>query len=223
MSSDDRRRSHAIVAAAAALLLFATGCASSWSPVGVGLWPSVQFPDKDEDVYGVRLSLLAAENSDVVGLDVSLGTNVCDSVTGLQIALFRNDCKDRSAGIQIAGFLNTVLDFTLFNRHSRFDPRFSGLQVAPVNYAERLNGLQVGLLNAGIPCGLQIGPVNFGDAWRSEPGAFRFVQIGIWNHAYSPNGIQIGLVNTADGQKVWFVPFINISWWGWEPAPDQDE
>jgi hypothetical protein len=128
--------------------------------------------------------LFAGVDEELMGIAVGGGTRVQDLV-GLQLAIVSN-IADIGAGAQIA---------------------IGG------NVCEELNGIQIGLLNAGGFVsdsvirstgelnGAQIGIFN-------ECGKLNGAQIGIFNECGELKGVQIGLLNIAEGGVRW--PLINV-------------
>ena len=177
---------------------------ASWSPVEVSLVTPVQAPDRDYDIYGLRLNLIYGESKDVYGVDLGIvnrtkgdfrgvelgGVNIADdTMYGVQLGLVNwnwNDSatwSDRSIGFQwgfinksdtFCGFQDGLLNISMNS--------FTGWEYGFVNYAHDVTGLQSGVL--------LIFGVNF------ATGAVNGCQIGLLNYAANmESGVQIGILN----------------------------
>jgi hypothetical protein len=102
------------------------------------------------------------------GLEVGLAANiVTGEVNGIQAASLFNATGSSLTGLQLAGGFNGVRGHT------------TGLQLAlGMNYAERLTGMQVSLINVG--------------------GDVDGVQVGVINVARKVRGVMAGVINVAD-------------------------
>lgn len=126
------------------------------------LAPIQAFPAEDA-VRGLRLSLLYGRNSDVTGMDIGLVPHVTGDFLGVQwggVNLVDGDTEGvqwgvvnvtdgHLTGLQASGVVNVAgtgegAQLAWWVNHSR---NFRGLQIALVNYAERLHGVQLGLVN----------------------------------------------------------------------------
>jgi len=130
------------------VLLFASNLLAQSSPIQLSLWNPIQIVDESKVVGGFRLSIYGV-NSGMTGLDLGIWNETrSQKQVGLQWGI---------VGKSLGGFkgwqANTVnisrQTFEGFqsgwvNHHSG---KFSGLQFAIVNYAESMNGLQIGLIN----------------------------------------------------------------------------
>lgn len=133
-------------------------------PVQVALLAPIQAFPEDDAVRGLRLSLLYGRNSDVTGVDVGLVPHVMGDFVGVQVgvaSIVEGDARGLQwgpglnlvdgylTGAQFAGLVNSAragegLQVAGGVNHSR---DFRGLQIALVNYAQRLHGVQLGLVN----------------------------------------------------------------------------
>ena len=108
-----------------------------------------------------------------VGLQMAGGINtISANMKGLQMAGGANWAGGDGVGLQMAGGINLAKNFT-------------GLQIAPANYAETMTGMQLGVVNASL---------------RSVSG-FR---LGVVNTARESHGFSFGVVNVAkhdDGES----------------------
>ena len=108
-----------------------------------------------------------------VGLQMAGGINtISANMKGLQMAGGANWAGGDGVGLQMAGGINLAKNFT-------------GLQIAPANYAETMTGMQLGVVNSTL---------------RSVSG-FR---LGVVNTARESHGFSFGVVNVAkhdDGES----------------------
>lgn len=129
------------------------------------IFSPIQLYPADYDVYGLRLNLLYGENKSVYGVDlggysyasgdfygVQLAAVVCardgscSAVTGATIA---NLSIGNDGGIAMAGFMNVA------------GGKYTGLQMACVNHAQKFSGVQFGVLNhCENFTGFQFGLIN---------------------------------------------------------------
>ena len=140
-----------------------------------------QWVDKDRSVAGLRFSILRGANRDVSGFDLScVVTRTLGSLRGLQIAA-ANEVDGDGAGVQIGVFASYVEGRFSGLQLSGVTARagrgsgvqiaavlsdataWKGVQIALVNRARELEGLQVGLLNFNERGFLPVFPFfNFG-------------------------------------------------------------
>ena len=127
------------------------------SPIGVDLFPPLQFPSSEFEITGLRLSVVG-KNKGVSGLDVGLLGNITDqSFTGLAISGLFNYNKTSAdiIGLQLAGIANI----------NGIDSALYGVQVGLFNKVNKVYGLQLGLINVAKELhGVQIGLINFNEA-----------------------------------------------------------
>lgn len=85
------------------------------------------------------------------GLSVGAISNVNRRLRGIQLSGVTNISSGVDKGLQIAGAVNVSSSY------------MRGLQLAPYNYADTLNGSQIGLVNVAVnhPHGVQVGLVNY--------------------------------------------------------------
>lgn len=145
------------------LILLAAGFMSSFpaaaagegnnSPLGIGLFPPLQFPGTDFGITGLRLSAFGL-NRAVHGLDFGVIGNVTkQSFKGLAVSGLFNDNRGSSVivGLQVAALANI----------NSGQSDVYGIQVALFNSADRVWGLQLGLINvATVLRGFQLGLIN---------------------------------------------------------------
>jgi hypothetical protein len=201
---------------------------SGWTPIELGAYYDAQLFGADHEVYGLRLGLVAQENHAVYGIDMTLGFG--DQLAGgggLGIGLVRHRTGGDFVGLQVALGQNEALAAThrdaavwggqlavLTNQANRVH----GLQVGLLNLAEAVVGVQAGLIQgtehltgiamAGLlsyvdgGTGLQIAPVAY--CSRTLNGA----QIGLFN--VTGKGLQIGLVNVNKNGFLPVFPILNF-------------
>lgn len=127
------------------------------------------------DVVGLRVTAWGACQN-VTGLDLSIGGEATN-VYGLQLALIRNKVIDTAGAVQLALISN---------------------------YAGRLAGVQLSLLNEAIVAkGVQLGLLN-------QASDVRGLQLGLINTTDIIYGYQIGLINVIKGSAVPCLPIINF-------------
>ena len=164
------RSAHVIAAVLFTAATLASAVARAEPPtasatVQLALLDPVQVVSEDTSVEGLRFSVLRGANRDVSGLDVSAGaTRTLGSLRGLQIAA-ANDVDGDGAGIQIGLFASYVEGELRGLQLSGIASRagrgsggqiavglsdatvWQGFQIALVNRAREMHGLQIGLLN----------------------------------------------------------------------------
>ncbi len=188
------------------LLAFTFFCAparATLSPVGIAIFPPVQFPDSKVYITGVRVSALWGSHWKVFGADIGVVGNITQqdmvgfAVSGIFNAGYGNISIFPA---QIAGIANIA--------DGRVD--VYGLQLAAgVNYIPKggtITGLQVALVNLAQHTdirGFQVGLYNTANR------VYGF-QIGVVNQAESLHGIQLGLINMHRTGLFAIVPGINI-------------
>ncbi len=147
----------------------------------------------DQDVAGVRLSLLYGETSNVQGLDITFGLTEMDNFTGIEIAPFflgGNKINNEFKGLAIG----------LLNWHEGQD---TGVNWGGVNFVNNVNGANIGFLNITRGESLvDIGFVNY-----AESTSF---QLGFVNATRHLNGLQVGLVNYAENGVFPVLPIVNF-------------
>lgn len=166
------------------------------SPLAFSILPTLEAPCDKWSVHGLRINILAGRHRDVAGFDFAgLGNITVEDFDGLQVAGLWNSIGCSDGAIQLAGVLN------------RCDRDFTGLQAAfLVNIAEgTCEGVQIAPINRAIDLsGLQLGIYN-----NIDRGAG--TQIGIINYARSLEGLQIGAINIIGDSTIPFCPFVNFA------------
>ena len=130
------------------VLLISSNLFAQSSPIQLSLWRTIQIVPEGESVGGFRLSVYGV-NAGMTGLDVGIW-NETRSLTqkGLQVGIVGKSLGGfqgwQANSVNISANLFEGFQSGWVNHHSG---RFSGLQIAIVNYAETMNGIQLGLIN----------------------------------------------------------------------------
>jgi hypothetical protein len=144
----------------------------------------------------------------VGGLNMTSGT----FAGGAQVGLLGNVNRSDFQGVVEAGLVGNYVDGNFegvvqLGGANIVMGRFSGLlQVGGGNHAQRLHGVQLGLVNLGTRevRGAQLGALNVTRDLRG-------LQIGIVNKTTTLRGVQLGLVNLVE-RSVPVVPVLNLGW-----------
>ncbi|ADO82122.1 VC2662 family protein [Ilyobacter polytropus] len=182
--------------------------------------PGKNIPN-EENVSGVRLSLLHGETAIVKGLDISvLGLSDMDNFTGLELGLFfganrvKNEFKGLSLGLvnwhegydkgANLGFVNYVNDVNGVNfAFANYSTGDSMINLASVNYVEYDSMVNFGFVNITQGTSLvDVGVINY-----AEATSFQF---GIVNATKALDGLQIGFVNYAENGVFPVLPIVNF-------------
>ena len=120
------------------------------------------------DAFGVQMAgFLNGTNGSMRGVQVSGISNIARSMNGVQLAGLSNVSSTPMRGVQLSALTNISMGvkrgIQLAGVANVSEAYMRGLQVAPYNYADTLNGSQIGLINVcqGHPRGVQIGLVNY--------------------------------------------------------------
>ena len=134
--------------------------------VQFSLYCPLQVLDENEDVYGVRFTVLYGVNKSVVGFDFGMWSVTNGYQYGVQangITAYHSQDADgftfagivnytdrNSTGCNIGGFYNEVrhkmTGFQTALAAAKAN-HVSGVQLSLFNYCENLNGVQIGLIN----------------------------------------------------------------------------
>jgi hypothetical protein len=127
---------------------FATGALAEAAPFQLSLIPNLAIHAKSTRIEGVSLGIWSENPQDALAIGVVNGSTGDSS--GISISFLANYAESYQ-GAHLAWIANYS------------SARFTGLQLAGFNYAERLNGLQLGLVNfaAATDRGVQVGLINF--------------------------------------------------------------
>ena len=134
-----------------------------------------------EKMNGIQLSsVLNASGGTMKGAQIALLTNVGVDIEGLQTSFISNISAKRIRGLQLGGIGNVAVNadkaLQMTSLINVCLDKLHGGQFALGNYAEDIQGAQVGLIN------LSTGKI---DGW----------QIGIINHSKDTTAHKIGLIN----------------------------
>lgn len=136
---------------------------------------------KEDTTHVTRLSVGITSNTDTLkGVQANMLSNYARNVNGLQLSGFSNITSSPMRGAQLSGVTNISMGMEkglqaagLLNVSSG---EMRGWQVGAYNYADELNGLQVGVFNLAT----------------SHPKGW---QVGLLNYSKDTEGRKIGLVN----------------------------
>lgn len=150
-----------------------------------------------DSLKGANLSILtSAIKKDMQGVQISALNNFATKGNGIQIGMFSNASTSTFKGIQLAGISNVSMGMKrgiqLAGAANICSSSMRGIQTAVYNYADTLNGSQIGLFNACI----------------SHP---RGVQIGIINYSRDTVAHKIGLVNVNPKTRIDLLSYIGTS------------
>ncbi len=129
------------------------------------------------------------------GVQLVGGGNIADgNFVGAQIAGGINTVSNNLKGLQMAGGANWTGSGRGFQMAGGINiaKTFTGLQMAPVNYADTVDGVQFGVVNAArsTASGLRFGVVN-------AAGATRGFSFGVINVAKHEDGESFALINVV--------------------------
>lgn len=146
-----------------ALNLGLAGVTDSLQGIQLNLFNSIVH----NDMRGMQISGIINGARNVKGVQLAGLTNVGIHVKGVQLAFLNNITVRPLHGIQLAAITNSATEVRkglqvagVTNISSSY---MRGVQVAPGNYADSLNGSQIGIVNVAkrLPKGWQIGLVNY--------------------------------------------------------------
>ena len=145
-----------------ALTFGGSGEAQRPATINVGLLGSAPY------LRGVQLNAMTSmAMGEIRGAQLATLSNVGNDIRGVQLSAFSNVSLSAFRGVQVGGVINLshgvekgIQLSVLANISSSY---MRGLQIGAYNYADTLNGSQIGLFNACIshPRGVQIGLVNY--------------------------------------------------------------
>lgn len=154
-----------------------------------GLWASTI-----GNMRGVQVSgLVNGVGGEMRGLQMAVISNITARANGIQFAALSNASATPFSGIQIGGVSNVSagvrrgMQLSLLTNVS--SGVMSGLQVSGYNYADTLNGSQIGLINVAV----------------KHP---RGVQVGLFNYTRDTVASKIGLVNINPLTRIDFMFFL---------------
>lgn len=170
-------------------LIPAIAGAEPYRGFALGLFDPAQFPERERDIHGVRLSLVYSRNHDLFGADIGgilwpfsvnrldgelrggqwgLANWVEGDMAGAQFGAFNH------VGGQATGFQGGIINISNDTDHflgqwgivNITSHRHRGAQVGMLNHAHRVIGAQVGFINHAVELdGVQVGLINL----RQQP------------------------------------------------------
>ena len=121
-----------------------------------------------KNAYGVQMSgFISAVNGSMRGVQVSGISNIAKTMNGVQISGLGNATTTPFRGVQISGITNVAMGVKRGMQISGVanicSSYMRGIQISGYNYADSLNGWQIGLVNScySHPRGWQVGIINF--------------------------------------------------------------
>lgn len=131
-------------------------------------------------MYGVQIAGITNSATTMRGVQISMVSNVAREANGVQLSALTNSCTAPMRGVQISGITNIAMGvkrgIQLAGATNVCSSHMRGIQAATYNYADTLNGSQIGIVNVCV----------------SHP---RGVQVGIINYSRDTVGRKVGLVN----------------------------
>lgn len=177
----------------------------------ISLLPKIQLgANHTDDINGVSLNILGAENSNVTGLDVTfLGyRKVNGNFKGLHLGIFPEmfDVNGDMSGLSLATINNIKGNSTATLGFVNLVDGNSAFQFGFVNYVKEKSILQLGGVNwCEGTSNVQWGIFNYSNNAR-------FLQLGIINGTKKLDGLQVGLINYAETNALLPVlPFVNFT------------
>lgn len=150
---------------------------------------------------GLQLAgLVNSNNGFFTGLQLAGLVNHSKLSTGLQLAGLVNRTSKKNYGVQVAGLGN-------------FSGKSYGLQFGPINYARRLSGVQIGIINISETAsngGLPIGILNF------VKNGYNHIEIGSHGDGYGELGFR-------SGTRSFYTSFLIGGAWEYEYTSDVGE
>jgi hypothetical protein len=134
-------------------------------------------------------------------------TKASDYLIGSQVSLFVNNARKEMRGIQVTGVLNIAsehIEGAQISGTVNYAESVDGLQLGFVNWAdEKSDGVQIGYVNGALDTMkyLQLGFVNVSEYSKTHVG---FVNVGLGS------GVQVGFVDVAKESDVQ-VGFVNVA------------
>lgn len=180
------------------LLLVATTLTTATTTVAQhGLAIDLGKTHKEDSTHVTSLSVGVTSHTDTLkGLQMNMLSNYAWRVQGLQLSGFSNISSSPMRGVQLSGVTNISMGVEngiqaggLLNISSGY---MRGLQMGAYNYADELNGAQIGIINV---------------AEAHQKGW----QIGLVNYTKDSDGHKIGLVNVNPATTIDVMAFAGTS------------
>ena len=149
-------------------------------------------PDENE-VEGVRLSVLRGTISDMKGVDVSIvGMSETDNTVGVNFGLLFGSSKINNS--------MTGLSLGTFNWN---EGQTNGVNLGLFNMTNDVKGVNIAAMNYSQ--GYTLVDLGFGNVSQNSA-----VQLGFFNVTEKLEGVQVGLFNCADNGFIKCFPLINF-------------
>ena len=134
------------------LLVAATLVATTTATAQHGIAIDLGKSHKEDTTHITNLSIGLTSNTDTLkGVQANMLSNYSGHVEGLQLSGFSNISSSPMRGVQVSGITNISMGVEngiqaagLLNISSGY---MRGLQVSGYNYADELNGAQIGIIN----------------------------------------------------------------------------
>ena len=151
-----------LVAAVILGITLSAASAQETKPINLSLFDPVQIFKNDVAIKGIRLNLIYGKNAAMSGVDIGIANWVTGETVGVQWGVINYTMGDftgwqtgpvgntdgHMTGVQ-SGWLVSINESGkgLMASGLTISNDFVGLQLAVVNYAVELHGIQIGLLN----------------------------------------------------------------------------
>ncbi len=119
-------------------------------------------------MYGVQAAgIMNSVGGSMRGVQLSGVVNMAHAANGVQMSLMTNVCTTPFRGIQLAGITNISVGvrrgMQVAAAANVCSSYMRGIQAAAYNYADTLNGSQIGVVNVCVshPRGVQVGLINY--------------------------------------------------------------
>ena len=119
-------------------------------------------------MYGVQMAgVMNSVGGSLRGVQVSGVVNMAHEANGVQLSMMTNVCTTPFRGVQLAGITNISMGvrrgMQVAAAANVCSSYMRGIQAAAYNYADTLNGSQIGLFNFCVshPRGVQVGLINY--------------------------------------------------------------
>ena len=150
-----------------------------------------------QNAYGVQMSgFISAANGNMRGVQISGIYNIAKKMNGVQISSLGNATTTPLRGVQLSGITNVAMGvkrgMQIAGVANVCSSYMRGIQMAGYNYADSLNGWQIGIVNSCI----------------SHPRGW---QVGIINYSRDTKVHKLGLVNINPLTRVDFMTFMGTS------------
>ena len=150
-----------------------------------------------QNAFGVQMSgFISAVNGNMRGVQISGVSNIAKQMNGVQISGLGNATTTPFRGVQLSGITNVAMGvkrgMQIAGISNICSSYMRGIQVSGYNYADSLNGWQIGLVNSCI----------------SHPRGW---QVGIINYSHDTKVHKLGLVNINPLTRVDFMTYMGTS------------